>query len=419
MMRQGMRGLRKLFCLRIAAVCAGALLCTGLRAAGIRHGFPFTERMIRLEVIRVDGTANAAFFPVLCIVMLADKGVVRLFTIFSLADIAAGLCLAGSGSAAVRGLVQHCFAGRADVPVVGAVAGPYIRTSMTSCRNYRILLRNLRFARCIREQLFADGAGPICYIAIFRAGGSFCFGLVQGVVSHGDRHIGDLCRAGFIRELFVAGAALPVFDTAGSSAGGSYSFVMRQGMRNRRNLSCFGIAAVRAGTLLCTGLRAGRILFGDPTTKGVICSGGFINRVAVLASLPMLRIAVIPLIVMCSGRTVFLTADFTSSLLGAGSMSATMGFLIKRLAAGRTNMPVIRIVVVPAGFIGCVAGSRNHDAVVVGDLMLAAFIREPCTAGGADPVFLIASCRAGCVLCRNSSQCVGNRQFYRNNCWVY
>lgn len=70
----------------------------------------------------------------------------------------------------------------------------------------------------------------ICYIAIFRAGGSFCFGLVQGVVSHGDRHIGDLCRAGFIRELFVAGAALPVFDTAGSSAGGSYSFVMRQGM---------------------------------------------------------------------------------------------------------------------------------------------------------------------------------------------
>ena len=377
--------------------------------------------MIRLEVIRVDGTANAAFFPVLCIVMLADKGVVRLFTIFSLADIAAGLCLAGSGSAAVRGLVQHCFAGRADVPVVGAVAGPYIRTSMTSCRNYRILLRNLRFARCIREQLFADGAGPICYIAIFRAGGSFCFGLSQLMRDFFQHYlaVGDLDRAGLILELLAAAAAFPIFDAASNDAGGGDSFMMRQGMRGLRKLFCLRIAAVCAGTLLCTGLRAGRILFGDPTTKGVICSGGFINRVAVLASLPMLRIAVIPLIVMCSGRTVFLTADFTSSLLGAGSMSATMGFLIKRLAAGRTNMPVIRIVVVPAGFIGCVAGSRNHDAVVVGDLMLAAFIREPCTAGGADPVFLIASCRAGCVLCRNSSQCVGNRQFYRNNCWVY
>lgn len=158
---------------------AGVLLCAGRRAGGIRHSLPFTERVVRLGIFRVNGTANSAFFPVLCTVMLADEGVVRLFAIFSLADIANGLCLAGNGSTAVRGLVQHCFAGRADVPVVGAVAGPYIRTSMTSCRNYRILLRNLRFARCIREQLFADGAGPICYIAIFRAGGSFCFGLSQ------------------------------------------------------------------------------------------------------------------------------------------------------------------------------------------------------------------------------------------------
>ncbi len=177
----------------------------------------------------------------------------------------------------------------------------------------------------------------------------------------------------------------------------------------------FRIAAVRAGTLLCTGLRAGRILFGDPTTKGVICSGGFINRVAVLASLPMLRIAVIPLIVMCSGRTVFLTADFTSSLLGAGSMSATMGFLIKRLAAGRTNMPVIRIVAVPAGFIGCVAGHRNHDAVMIGDLVLAVLIREPLIAGGASPILRVAIFRAGCVLCGNSSQRVADYDLRRSD----
>ena len=171
--------------------------------------------------------------------------------------------------------------------------------------------------------------------------------------------------------------------------------------------------------LLRTGLRAGRILFSDPTTKGVVCSGVFINSAAVLASFPMLRIVVLPLIVMVGSRTIFQAADFTSGFLGAGSMSAAVGFLVKRLTAGRADMPVIRIIAVPAGCVGCMAGGRNHDAVVVGDFILAAFIQEPCAASGAGPVCLVAIFRAGCVLCRNSSQCVGNRQFYRNNCWVY
>ena len=190
--------------------------------------------------------------------------------------------------------------------------------------------------------------------------------------------------------------------------------MMRQGMRNRRNLSCFGIAAVRAGTLLCTGLRAGRILFGDPTTKGVICSGGFINRVAVLASLPMLRIAVIPLIVMCSGRTVFLTAGFTSGLRGAGSGSAAVRSLVQHCIASRADMPVIVAVIAPC-FGRRVTGCFLYNRIFIRDLGRAVLIREPLFAGGAGPIRRVAIFRAGCVLCRNSSQRVADRDLRRGN----
>ena len=156
-----------------------------------------------------------------------------------------------------------------------------------------------------------------------------------------------------------------------------------------------GVITGGASTFLCTGFRAGRILFSDPTTKGVVCSGVFINSAAVLASFPMLRIVVLPLIVMVGSRTIFQAADFTSGFLGAGSMSAAVGFLVKRLTAGRADMPVIRIIAVPAGCVGCMAGGRNHDAVVVGDFILAAFIQEPCAASGAGPVFRVACFGAG------------------------
>ena len=43
-------------------------------------------------------------------------------------------------------------------------------------------------------------------------------------------------------------------------------------------------------------------------------------------------------------------------------MSATMGFFTKLRTAGRADMPVIRIIAVPAGCVGCMAGGRNHDA---------------------------------------------------------
>ena len=96
-------------------------------------------------------------------------------------------------------------------------------------------------------------------------------------------------------------------------------------------------------------------------------------------------------------------------------MSAAVGFLVKRLTAGRADMPVIRIIAVPAGCVGCMAGGRNHDAVVVGDFILAAFIQEPCAASGAGPIRRVAIFRAGFVLCRNTSQRVADRDLRRGN----
>ena len=180
----------------------------------------------------------------------------------------------------------------------------------------------------------------------------------------------------------------------------------------------FGVITSGASMLLRTGLRAGRILFSDPTTKGVVCSGAFINSAAVLARLPMLRIVVLPLIVMCSGRTVFLTAGFTSGLLGAGSGSAAVRSLVQHCIASRADMPVIVAVIAPC-FGRRVTGCFLYNRIFIRDLGRAVLIREPLFAGGADPIRRVAIFRAGRVLCRNSSQRVGNRQFYRNNCWVY
>ena len=148
--------------------------------------------MIRLGVIRVEGTASIAFFPVLRIVMLADEGMVGRCTVFSLADIADGLCLAGSGSAAVFGLVQFCVADRADVPVMVAVIAPCCRRSMACCFFYnRIFIRDLGRAVFIREPLFAGGAGPIRRVAIFRAGCVLCRNSSQRVADH-DLRRGNL-----------------------------------------------------------------------------------------------------------------------------------------------------------------------------------------------------------------------------------
>ena len=161
--------------LGVITASAGVLLRAGRRAGGICYGFPFAECMIRLGVIRVEGTASIAFFPVLCIVMLADEGMVGRCTVFSLADITNSLTRAGSGSAAVRSLVQHCIASRADMPVIVAVIAPCFGRRVTGCFLYnRIFIRDLGRAVFIREPLFTGGAGPVCLVAIFRAGRVLC-----------------------------------------------------------------------------------------------------------------------------------------------------------------------------------------------------------------------------------------------------
>ena len=191
--------------------------------------------------------------------------------------------------------------------------------------------------------------------------------------------------------------------------------MMRQGMRDHRNLCSFGIAAVRAGALLCAGFRAGSFLFGDPFAKVVIrfriCR---VDGTASTAFFPVLRSIVIPLIVMLSGRTVFLTAGFTSGLRGAGSGSAAVRSLVQHCIASRADMPVIVAVIAPC-FGRRVTGCFLYNRIFIRDLGRAVFIREPLFAGGAGPIRRVAIFRAGRVLCGNGSQRVADRDLRRGN----
>ena len=417
MMVRRMRFLFNHASLGVITASAGVLLRAGRRAGGICYGFPFAECMIRLGVIRVEGTASIAFFPVLCIVMLADESMVGRCTVFSLADFTSGFLGAGSMSAAVGFLVKRLTAGRADMPVIRIIAVPAGCVGcMAGGRNHdAVVVGDFILAAFIQEPCAASGAGPVFRVACFGAGSGFRVSLGQGVVGHGERHIGNLGCAGCIRELLAASAAFPIFNAASSGAGGSYSFVMRQGVRDHRNLCSFGIAAVRAGALLCAGFRAGSFLFGDPFAKVVIrfriCR---VDGTASTAFFPVLRSIVIPLIVMLSGRTVFLTAGFTSGLRGAGSGSAAVRSLVQHCIASRADMPVIVAVIAPC-FGRRVTGCFLYNRIFIRDLGRAVLIREPLFAGGAGPIRRVAIFRAGCVLCRNSSQRVADRDLRRSN----
>ena len=180
--------------LGVITASAGVLLRAGRRAGGICYGFPFAECMIRLGIFRVDGTTNTAFFPVLrsivipLIVMLSGR------TVFLTAGFTSGLRGAGSGSAAVRSLVQHFTASCADMPVMGAVIAPCCRRSMACCFFYnRIFIRDLGRAVLIREPLFTGGTFPIRCIAVFRAGRVLCRNSSQRVADRDLRRSNDRC----------------------------------------------------------------------------------------------------------------------------------------------------------------------------------------------------------------------------------
>ena len=91
----------------------------------------------------------------------------------------------------------------------------------------------------------------------------------------GQRHIGDLGRAGCIRELLAADAALPVFDAAGSRAGRLDTVMTLRRMRFLFNHAGFGVVTAGAGVLLCAGRRAGGIRHSLPFTERVVRLGIF------------------------------------------------------------------------------------------------------------------------------------------------
>ena len=320
-------------------------------------------------------------------------------------------------SAAVGFLVKRLTAGRADMPVIRIIAVPAGCVGcMAGGRNHdAVVVGDFILAAFIQEPCAASGAGPVFRIACFSAGGSFRVSLGQGVCSHGECHISDLDRAGCIRELLAASAAFPIFNAAGSSAGRLDAVVMLRRMRFFIDHAGFGVITGSASMLLRTGLRAGSFLFGDPFAKVVIrfriCR---VDGTASTAFFPVLRSIVIPLIVMLSGRTVFLTAGFTSGLRGAGGGSAAVRSLVQHCIASRADMPVIVAVIAPC-FGRRVTGCFLYNRIFIRDLGRAVLIREPLFAGGAGPIRRVAIFRAGCVLCRNSGQRVADCDLRRSN----
>ena len=279
---------------------------------------------------------------------------------------------------------------------------------MTRCCNNGILRGDLRFALCIREQLFADGASPVFRIACFGAGGSFRVSLGQDVCSHGECHISDLARAVCIRELFVADAALPIFDTAGSSAGRLDAVVMLRRMRFFIDHAGFGVITSGAGVLLRAGRRAGRICYGFPFAECMIRLGVIrVEGTASIAFFPVLRIVMLADEGMVGLCTVFSLADIADGLCLAGSGSAAVFGLVQFCVADRADVPVIGAVIAP-----CCRRSMAccffYNRIFIRDLGRAVLIREPLFAGGAGPIRRVAIFRAGRVLCGNSSQRVAD-----------
>ena len=181
--------------------------------------------------------------------------------------------------------------------------------------------------------------------------------------SHGECHISDLGRAVCIREHLAADAALPVFDAAGSRAGRINTVVMLRRMRFLFNHASLGVITAGASVFLRAGRRAGGICYGFPFAECMICFGIFqVDGTTNTAFFPVLCIVMLADEGVGSRCTVFSLADITNSLTRAGSGSASMCGFIEFLFAGRTDMPVIRIIAVPAGCVGCMAGGRNHDA---------------------------------------------------------
>ena len=87
------------------------------------------------------------------------------------------------------------------MPVIVAVIAPCFGRRVTGCFLYnRIFIRDLGRAVFIREPLFTGGAGPVCLVAIFRAGCVLCRNSGQRVADCDLRRSNDGSNIFKIRE---------------------------------------------------------------------------------------------------------------------------------------------------------------------------------------------------------------------------
>ena len=150
------------------------------------------------------------------------------------------------------------------------------------------------------------------------------------------------------------------------------------------------------------------------------------NRANSLCSAGCLAAAMGCFVSSCMADTTFIPMLFCIMLLyiavrsllailkGFGTRRTADGATLvvdSRRSAGRSGFQVLLI----CKFLILMTGCFCDDRIFIRNLMLAVLIREPLFAGGAFPIRRIAVFRAGCVLCRNSSQRVADRDLRRGN----
>ena len=143
------------------------------------------------------------------------------------------------------------------------------------------ILCDLVFAVFIGEELAADGAGPVCAVAVLGAGGFLRLGLSQAVTRSLDDPavLFDLGLAFFIGEVFAASGTSPVCAVAVFRAGGSLRLGLGHAVTRR------GLHHGSAERFRAEGLTRG--FFG--IDREIIQVGTGFHRIAVSIGFPDLK----------------------------------------------------------------------------------------------------------------------------------
>ena len=216
----------------------------------------------------------------------------------------------------------------------------------------------------------------------------FCI-VLQLIAVLGCRAVGE----GFFTCCTADRAAL-VVDSRRSTGRGRFQIL---------SIHSFLIVMRRQFTIRCAAGGANSLCSAGCLAAAMSCFVGL--RMADAAFFPMLfcimllYIAVRSLFAILKGFGTRRTADGATLVVDS------------RRSAGRSGFQVLLI----CKFLILMTGCFFYNRIFIRDLGRAVLIREPLFAGGAGPIRRVAIFRAGCVLCRNSSQRVADRDLRRSN----